>query len=191
MDAMAPSTPDAKSDEAAAHAHHHMMDSGTIKTTVDYTLPPVTLVREDGKQVSLTDELNDGRPVLLTFIYTTCTTVCPMVSQTFQEFQEKLGSERDKVHLVSISIDPEEDTPERLRAYAARFNAGPEWQFYTGTIEASIAAQQAFNVYRGDKMNHTAAVFFRAAPGRQWLRIDGLASPAELLDAYRQVLAAQ
>ncbi|WP_233871385.1 SCO family protein [Paraburkholderia adhaesiva] len=187
MDAAAPAT----QDDTAAHEHHHMMGSGTIKTTVDYTVPSVTLVREDGKQVSLTDELNDGRPVLLTFIYTTCTTVCPMVSQTFQEFQEKLGSERDKVHLVSISIDPEEDTPERLKAYAARFNAGPEWQLYTGTVEASIAAQQAFNVYRGDKMNHTAAVFFRAAPGRQWLRIDGLASPAELLDAYRQVITAQ
>ncbi|HEY2023132.1 SCO family protein, partial [Paraburkholderia sp.] len=148
------------------------------------------LVRDDGKTVSLIDELNDGRPVVLTFIYTTCTTICPMMSRTFEELQGKLGGDRDKVHLVSISIDPEQDTPARLRAYAARFDAGPEWHYYTGTVEASIAAQRAFNVYRGDKMNHTAAAFFRAAPGKPWLRIDGLATPAELFSAYHDVVAA-
>ncbi|WP_429574367.1 SCO family protein [Paraburkholderia sp. UCT70] len=174
---------------AAMHMHHHEMTTGTMRSTVEYTLPAVTLVRDDGKAVSLSDELNDGRPVILTFIYTTCTTICPMVSQTFEELQARLGADRDKVHLVSISIDPEEDTAARLKAYAARFDAGPEWQHYTGTVEASVAAQRAFNVYRGDKMNHTAVVFFRAAPGNSWLRLDGLATPAELLSAYHEVVA--
>ncbi|SEK09956.1 SCO family protein [Paraburkholderia diazotrophica] len=170
------------------HAHHHDMAPGTTRTTADYTLPPVTLVRDDGKAVSLVDELNDGRPVVLTFIYTSCTTICPMISQTLEQLQEELGSERDKVHIVSISIDPEEDTPARLKAYAERFGAGPQWQYYTGTVEASIAAQRAFNVYRGDKMNHTAVAFFRAAPGKPWLRLDGLATPDELLSAYHEVI---
>lgn len=181
--------PEGANVSAAMHMHHHDLTPGTRRTTAQYTLPEVALVRDDGKTVSLTDELNDGRPVILTFIYTTCTTICPMVSQTFEELQGKLGADRDKVHLVSISIDPEEDTPARLKAYAARFDAGPEWQHYTGTIEASIAAQRAFNVYRGDKMNHTAVAFFRAAPGKPWLRLDGLATPAELLNAYHEVVA--
>lgn len=175
---------------ADPHAHHHHMMTGSMRSTVDYALPPVNLVRDDGKTVSLIDELNDGRPVILTFIYTTCTTICPMVSQTLRQLRNELGSDRDHVHLVSISIDPEEDTPERLRAYAARFGAGPEWQHYTGTVEASIATQRAFNVYRGDKMDHTAVVFLRAAPGKPWLRIDGFATPAELLGAYLDVVAA-
>ncbi|WP_439899892.1 SCO family protein [Paraburkholderia phymatum] len=170
------------------HAHHHDMAPGTTRTTADYTLPPVTLVRDDGKAVSLVDELNDGRPVVLTFIYTSCTTICPMISQTLEQLQNELGSERDKVHIVSISIDPEEDTPARLKAYAERFGAGPQWQYYTGTVEASVAAQRAFNVYRGDKMNHTAVAFFRAAPGKPWLRLDGLATPDELLSAYHEVV---
>ncbi|WP_428983263.1 SCO family protein [Paraburkholderia diazotrophica] len=176
------------SGEHEMHAHHHEMAPGTTRTTVDYTLPPVTLVRDDGKAVSLVDELNDGRPVVLTFIYTSCTTICPMISQTLEQLQDELGSERDKVHIVSISIDPEEDTPARLKAYAERFGAGPQWQYYTGTVEASIAAQRAFNVYRGDKMNHTAVAFFRAAPGKPWLRLDGLATPDELLSAYHEVV---
>lgn len=177
------------SGEHDMHAHHHDMAPGTTRTTADYALPPVTLVRDDGKSVSLADELNDGRPVLLTFIYTSCTTICPMVSQTFEQLQEQLGSERDKVHIVSISIDPEEDTPARLKSYAERFGAGPEWQYYTGTVDASVAAQRAFNVYRGDKMNHTAVAFLRAAPGKPWLRLDGLATPDELLSAYHEVLS--
>jgi protein SCO1 len=189
MAGMQPSAAEDATDGAAMHAHHHDMTNGILRSTAEYTLPAITLVRDDGKTVSLVDELNDGRPVILTFIYTTCTTICPMVSQTFEELQGKLGGDRDKVHLVSISIDPEQDTPARLRAYAARFDAGPEWQHYTGTVEASVAAQRAFNVYRGDKMNHTAVAFFRAAPGKPWLRLDGLATPAELLSAYHDVVA--
>ncbi|KVA71117.1 hypothetical protein WM36_02965 [Burkholderia ubonensis] len=168
---------------------HHAVAPGTTHSMADYALPPVELVRDDGKTVSLVDELNDGRPVILTFIYTSCTTICPMISQTLERLQGELGSDRDKVHIVSISIDPEEDTPARLRAYAARFDAGPEWQHYTGTVDASIAAQRAFNVYRGDKMNHAPVAFLRAAPGRQWMRIDGFATPSELLAAYRDVVA--
>lgn len=168
---------------------HHAVAPGTLHSMVDYALPPVELVRDDGKTVSLVDELNDGRPVILTFIYTSCTTICPMISQTLERLQGELGSDRDKVHIVSISIDPEEDTPARLKAYAARFEAGPEWQYYTGSVDASIAAQRAFNVYRGDKMNHAPVAFLRAAPGKQWMRIDGFATPSELLDAYRDVVA--
>ncbi|TDN63062.1 SCO family protein [Paraburkholderia sp. BL10I2N1] len=171
-----------------AHDNHHKM-SGTMRSTVDYTLPPVSLIRDDGKTVSLISELNDGRPVILTFIYTTCRGICPMVSQTFEQFQGLLGGDREKVHLVSISIDPEEDTPARLRAYATRFSAGPEWQYYTGTVATSIATQKAFNVYRGDKMNHTPVAFVRAAPGKPWLRIDGFATPDELLSAYHELVA--
>ncbi len=161
------------------------------RSTVAYQTPAVTLVREDGKSVSLSHELDDGRPVLLNFIFTTCSSICPLVSQTFAEFQRKLGSEADTVHLMSISIDPEEDTPSRLAEYARKFHAGPEWQHYTGTLAASLAAQRAFDVYRGEKMNHTPVTLMRAAPGKPWLRIEGFVTPDELVHDYRNLLAAK
>jgi len=68
------------------------------------------------------------------------------MSQTFAEVQRKLGDE--PVHLISVSIDPEQDTPARLCEYARKFSAGPHWTFYAGTLEASIAAQKAFGAYR-------------------------------------------
>lgn len=171
------------------HAHHHMMQMPeTTRRTAEYAVPNVALVRDDGKTVLLPDELNDGRPVVLNFIYTTCTAVCPLVSQTLSHLQRKLGSDRDRVHLVSISIDPEEDTPARLVAYANKYGAGPEWQHYTGTLAASVEAQRAFSAYRGDKMNHTPVTFLRAAPGKSWLRIEGFATADDLLDEIRNML---
>lgn len=190
----------ASADETAdPHAHHHhmmhaAMDHGDMPeatiTTADYKLPSVKLVRDDGNRVWLPAELNDGRPVVMNFIFTTCTTICPVTSKIFSQFQAKLGGERSQVHLVSISIDPEQDTPTALRDYARKFGAGPDWQYYTGSAEASIAVQRAFDVYRGDKMNHTPVTLLRAAPGKPWMRVDGFVSADDLLRDYRKLVAA-
>ena len=160
------------------------------RATVNYQTPAVMLVRADGKSVSLPHELDDGRPVLLNFIFTTCSSLCPLTSRTLEEFQDKLGPEAARVHLMSISIDPEQDTPARLSEYARKFHAGPQWQYYTGTVAASLAAQRAFDVFRGEKMSHTPVTLMRAAPGKPWLRIEGFVTPAELVDDYRNLLAA-
>jgi protein SCO1 len=156
--------------------------------TTPYPIPVVHLIRDDGRTVSLPEEMNDGRPVILNFVFTTCSSICPLMSQVFAQFQSKLGADRDRVHLMSISIDPEEDTPARLREYARKFHAGPEWQHYTGTVAASLAAQRAFNVWSGDKMSHAPVTLVRAAPGKPWLRIEGFVTPEELLQKYRQLL---
>ena len=155
---------------------------------VNLTIPPLKLVRDDGRAVQLDRELNDGRPVLINFIYTTCFGICPISSQTFSQFQARLGGEAEKVHLVSVSIDPEEDTPSVLHKYAKKYNAGPSWNHYTGTSEASISAQKAFQVYKGDKMNHDPFTLMRAAPGKPWVRIDGFATAEDLLRTYRRLL---
>ncbi|MFI4940500.1 MAG: SCO family protein [Burkholderiales bacterium] len=170
-------------DAVTMHDHHHMMQmmEKTTSQMVEYKLPQVQLVRNDGKTVSFADELNDGRPVLMNFMYTSCTTTCSLASHTLSELQDKLGDWRNRIHIVSVSVDPEQDTPAVLTKYAQKFSAGKEWDFYTGTLEASIAAQQAFNVYRGDKMQHNPVTLIRSAPGKPWLRIEGFAKSDELL----------
>lgn len=160
-----------------------------IRKTVNYDVPRVELVRDDNRTVLLPDEMNDGRPVIMNFVYTTCTSACPLTSHTFEELQAKLGNEREKVHMISISIDPEQDTPKQLAEYARKYDAKSQWQFYTGTSEASLAAQRAFGVYYGDKMDHTPVTLLRAAPGKAWLRIDGFASADDLLHEYRKLVS--
>lgn len=171
-----------------SYAQHATEERPVRFETVKYFVPAVTLVRDDGKAVSLPQEMNDGRPVLLNFIFTSCGSTCPLMSQVFALFQRKLGRDAHQVHLMSISIDPEEDTPVRLAEYARRFGAGPEWQHYTGTLDASLAAQRAFDIYRGDKMSHSPVTLMRAAPGQPWRRIDGLVTPDDLLREYRHLL---
>ena len=163
------------------HARHHHAVSANARSTVSYSVPDITLVRDDGKAVQLAREMDDGRPVVLTFIYTSCTTVCPLTSLTLAQLQDKLGPQRDSVRLISISIDPEQDSPGRLREYAKQFKAGPEWHHYTGTLAASVAAQRAFNVYRGNKMDHDPVILIRSAPGDSWVRIEGFATADQLL----------
>jgi protein SCO1 len=177
----------------AGHEHHHhdmaaMADKPLKRSEASYAIPEVTLVRRDGTNVAFPDALDDGKPVLLNFIYTSCTAICPLTSQVFSQVEHKLDSERDRVTMISISIDPEYDTPARLRSYAKRFNAGNDWQYYTGSVEASLAMQKAFDVYRGDKMNHFPVTFLRPAPGKAWLRLEGFASADELVQAYHQVI---
>jgi protein SCO1/2 len=172
-------------------SHEQHASPGTTVSTAQYAVPQVTLVRDDGKAILLPEEMNDGRPVVLNFIFTTCGSICPLMSQIFAQFQDKLGPDRGTVHLMSISTDPEEDTPARLTEYARKFGAGPEWQHYTGTLDASLAVQRAFDVYRGDKMSHTPVTLLRASPGQPWRRIEGFVSPDDLLHQYRQLLASK
>jgi protein SCO1/2 len=170
------------------HAHHHQMMQApppVARRTASYVAPDVTLVRSDGARVNFAHELDDGRPVLLDFIYTTCTTVCPVMSQTFAEVQKRLGPEAARVKMVSVSIDPEQDTPARLAQYARRYEAGPQWSFYTGAIDADVRVQRAFDVYRGEKMNHTPATLYRPAPGQPWVRLDGFVTPDAVLVELR------
>jgi protein SCO1/2 len=184
----------AGADEAAVdpHAHHHHMmqaPPAVGRSAFNYSVPDITLTRADGTRVNFAHELDDGRPVLLDFIYTTCTTICPVMTQTFAEVQKRLGPDAAKVKMVSVSIDPEEDTPVRLTEYAKRYQAGTQWSFYTGTVQSSIAAQRAFDAYRGDKMNHSPVTFFRSAPGQPWVRLEGFATPDVVIGEIRTNIA--
>lgn len=172
-----------------AHPMHHATPGPEVRVSQEaYRLPEVRVIRMDGSPADFVRELDaSGRPTVLNFIYTSCTTVCPMTTQTLSGFQQKLGKERGEVNLVSVSIDPEYDTPERLSAYAQRFGAQPGWQFYTASPRASVAIQRAFGAYRGDKMNHTPTTFFRQAPGKPWVRVDGMASADDLMQVYRNL----
>ena len=159
------------------------------RSGVQIAVPELKMVRQDGARVRLDRELNDGRPVVVNFVYTSCTTICPMTSLEFELLQKRLGKDRQRVHLVSISIDPEEDTTARLRGYAQQFHAGSAWDFYTSDAATSVTAQLAFGIYRGDKMSHIPVTLLRTAPGNQWVRLDGLATAEQMYSELQGLLA--
>jgi protein SCO1/2 len=178
--------------EHAGHEHHHHMPAapGYQRSQATYSVPDVTLLDQHGQRVSLPTLLDSGdKPVMLNFIFTSCTAICPMMTAIFAKVQTQLGGDAGRVRMVSVSIDPEHDTPAELAAYAARFGAGPQWLFLTGSLDDSIAVQHAFDAYRGDKMNHTPLTLFHAAAGSPWVRYDGFADAADLTEEYRGMMA--
>lgn len=175
---------------SAAHENHsaHGADArkGYVKSIARYEIPDARLVDMHGQEVSLRDSLASRRPMMVNFVFTSCKTICPAMSATFALVQESMVGK--DLELVSISIDPEHDTPSRLREYAAKFSAGPRWQFLTGSEESSIAVQRAFDVYRGDKMGHDPVTFIRATPGEPWVRVEGFASASDLIREYGTIV---
>ena len=161
---------------------------GYIRTEHSYQFPEIPLLTMDGKKTTLEQELDSDKPVMLNFIFTTCTTICPVLSASFYQVQNELGEESQEVKMISISIDPEYDTPDKLRRYAERFNAGPQWQFLTGKVDDIIAIERAFDAYRGAKMSHEPLTFIRAKEAESWVRINGIASAKEILNEYRSLV---
>ncbi len=176
----------AEQDGGDQHAQHRQMmqQQGYVRSAHDYSLPDLQLLDSYGNATTLAKALDTDKPVLLNFIYTTCTTICPVLSATFYQVQQNLGQEAHQVRMISITIDPDQDTPRQLREYAERFRAGPQWQFITGTRQHIVAVQKAFDIYRGSKTNHEPITFLRASRATDWLRIEGIASAKEIIKEY-------
>jgi len=177
-------------DEHDSHAAHKKMmqaDEKYKRTINNYIIPDIQLINMRNEKVSLKDELNTDEPIMVNFIFTTCTTICPIMAATFSEIQRLLGKESKTVKMVSISIDPEQDTPKKLRAFAKKFNAGDKWHFLTGKLENIVESLKALDAYRGNKMNHVPVTLLRASANSGWVRIEGLTSAKDLVSEYRKL----
>lgn len=152
--------------------------------------PNVGLVDQDGRPVRLPDLLTGDAPVALEFVFTTCTTICPVMSASFAGLQRHAG-ELPGLRMISISIDPEQDRPAVLRAYAARFHASPAWRFYTGSEADVRAVLVAFGAFSGGKANHRPLTFVRGAGGDAWTRLEGLATGDDLARELRDLHASR
>lgn len=144
---------------------------------------PFTLTDQDGERVSLSDLR--GQVVLLDFIYTNCPGPCPILTSTHVRVQRTLDDAlRDRVHFVSISIDPERDTPEALRAYGEARGADLSgWSFLTGTPEQLDPVLRAYGVGRTPEANgeivHVVATYLIDAEGHIAERYIGLEHHAD------------
>lgn len=176
-----------------AHENHaeHSADAGLLRSEHHYSLPELRVTRADGRRMSFLDAIEDSRPVMLNLIYTSCTAVCPVTSQVFMQVRERLGAERDKLNMVSFSIDPEQDTPQLLTEYAYRFGSAGVWPHYTSSSAAAVEIQRAFGGWRGNKKNHQSTTYLRIARDKPRLRLDGFYSPTALVAEYQKALLVQ
>src|SRR5215813_12548382 len=136
----------------------------------DY-VPNVPVLTQDGKTLKFYDDLIKDKIVVLSFIYTSCKDICPLATARLGEAQEKLGDRvgRD-IFFYSISIEPERDTPERLKQYADAFHAGPGWLFLTGLPEDIKTIRYKFGDRRPDLADHRNDVVLGNGTTGEWQR---------------------
>lgn len=180
----APDQPARAPSGADEHAAHRQMLSkpSFTQNERDYAIPKVQLVNEKGSSIDLAGVLAADRPVIVNFIYTSCTTICPVMTATFVHLQHLLAGKGPMPSFVSISVDPEFDSPEILKGYARR--AGAEWTFLTGTRPVVMDVLRHFDVWRGSKANHAAVTLLRKPGASRWTRIEGLASAEQLASIW-------
>jgi protein SCO1 len=165
-------------DEHAAHRQALGAAQAVQVTSAQYEIPDVVLHDASGQHVHLQQVLASDRAIALNFIFTSCKTICPVMTATVLQLQAELAGAAPQPEFVSISIDPDYDSAPVLKTYAERH--GARWTFLTGSREDVITVLKAFGVWRGGKNNHTAVTLFRKPHQPSWLRVDGLA-PARTL----------
>lgn len=122
------------------------------------TVPEFILLDQDGKPFRITSAR--GKIILVTFVFTTCPDVCPLLTAKFASIQRGLEQRKMKDYLLlSITTDPERDTPSALKSYAQGFKADfGHWRFLTGSEQDLAKVWQAFGVTvrkSGEQVQHT------------------------------------
>ena len=146
------------------------------------SIPDVVLLDQDGRKVRFYTDLIKGKVVIINFVFTSCTIVCPPLGANFARIQTALGERLGKdVHLISITRDPEMDTPAKLRTWGAKFGARPGWTLVTGEkaqIDVVLLALIGDIARKGE---HSAIVLVGSDARGVWKQDYGLAAPARLL----------
>lgn len=170
------------------HEHHTPAAANPVghdATPTKVAVPDLLVLDQEGRQRHFLSDLVKGKTVVINFIFTTCTTVCPPMGATFAKVQSLLG-ERQDIQLISVSVDPTTDTPERLKAWQAKFSSRPGWTLVTGdkaTIDQLLKALGGFSARKED---HTPTVLIGNEANSEWTRAYGLANPAQLVSLLEE-----
>lgn len=155
-------------------------------------IPDVELLDQDGHKIHFYTDLIKDETVAINFIFTTCTTICPPLGATFARVQKELGDKAGReVRLISISVDPATDTPERLKAWGAKFHAGDGWTFVTGDKPQVDELLRALGASAASREDHSPTVLIGNDVRGVWTRTYGLASASKLVHIINEALSGQ
>jgi len=175
------------------HAHHQQVATQPVAAqSARVALPDTALLDQDGRSLRFKSDLVGERIVIVDFIYTTCTTVCPVVSATLAQVQGQLVDRLGRdVALLSVTVDSVRDTPARLKDYATRLGSGPGWSWLTGAKPQVDEVLKALGAYTPNFVDHPPLVLVGDAKTGQWLRFYGFPSAEQLVKAVADLTAAR
>jgi protein SCO1 len=193
---IAPYTQEARALQKQEHSQHiHEGHNSPVMKNADRkniitkkTIPDVELLSQDGKKIDFYEDLLKGKTVVISFIYTSCTNVCPMLGANLAKLQGLLGDRPGKdIQLISISSDPVTDTPERLKAWAKRFGEKAGWTLVTGPKADIDKLSIALVGSVADKGMHEPVILIGNQDKGVWKSVFGLAEPERLLEMLEQI----
>ena len=169
---------------SAGHQDHEAMPMSSGKLSVHsahVTVPDIEVIDQNNHKLHFYRDLVKGRSVAINFIFTTCTTICPPMTANFASVQRKMLERGQKnLHLISVTVDPENDTPAKLKTYSEMFNAQPGWTFVTGNRSQLELLWNAFSITAGNKLDHSPTVAIGNDTRHEWVFASGLNSPEKL-----------
>ena len=175
------------------HAHHAAMKASSDDAEArpaEVEIPELELVDQDGQTIRFYEDLVADHLVAMNFVFTTCKTVCPPMGAIFGRLQDELRERGDEnVQLISVSVDPVTDTPERLEAWSERFGLEPGWTLVTGPKERIDRLLKALEVFTPDFVTHSPTVLVGNAKTGNWQRTYGLAPASRIADLLEEVAA--
>lgn len=169
-----------------------MLLAATLRETGLQYFGDVPLRDQHGKEVRLYSDLIEGKIIVVNSFFATCNGSCPVMTGTFRKIQSDLGDRLGKdVHMISITVDPETDTPAQLRRFAKEAGAKPGWSFVTGDKKNVELALKKLGLSTDVKENHTAVVIIGNEPKGVWKKAFGLAPPDDVRKLVQEVVAAR
>ena len=153
-------------------------------------IPDLELLDQNGRKIHFYTDLIKGQTVAINFIFTTCTTICPPLGATFARVQKELGDKAGRdVRFISISVDPATDTPERLKAWGAKFHAGDGWTFVTGDKPDVDELLRALGASSARREDHSPTVLIGNDAIGAWTRTYGLTKSSQLVQIISDMMA--
>jgi protein SCO1/2 len=162
------------------------------QAAVRVQLHDLPLLNQDGRPLKFKSDVIGDRLIAIAFTYTTCTTICPILDSIFVKLQDKLGERLNRdVFLITLSIDPTNDIPPRLKAHAGRLKAKPGWNFLTGSKVNVDKILSGLDMYSADILNHTPSILIGDGKSGVWKRYYGFPSADKLLTGINELSAAR
>jgi protein SCO1/2 len=177
-------------------AHNHAASADAKPQAARVTLHDLELVDVDGAVIRFKSEAVANRIVVVGSIYTSCTTICPVTSAVLGDVQERLRGRLGArfgpdVKLITLTVDPATDTPERLKNYAANFGSPAGWLWLTGDKPKVDRVLAGMGAYAADFTRHSGAVLVGDARSGDWTRFNGIPSAPDIVARVEQLLAAR
>ena len=163
--------------------------SARVRSPAEKYFSDVELINQDGQKMRFYSDVLKDKVVVINTFFTTCTGVCPPINRTLERMQEALADRLGKdAFLVSMSVDPETDTPSKLKEYSQRFHARPGWIFLTGKKENVDWALYKLGQYVETKDGHTTIIIIGNEPKGLWKKAFGMAKADELMKIVEDVI---